>query len=83
MAIASVYVFHLQYIVQCQVSEGFAAQDESLRGLFGLMHLVSGCLGILDLGQLHVLPHTVKLLLSVLELTHVPARGIEKKRLVM
>lgn len=60
------------------MSEGFAAQDEGLRGLFGLVHLVSGCLGILHLGQLHVLTHPVKLLLGVLELTHIPEGGIGK-----
>lgn len=54
------------------MSEGFAAQDEGLCGLFSLVHFVSGCLGILDLGQLHVLTHPVKLLLCVLELTHIP-----------
>lgn len=60
------------------MSEGFAAQDEGLRGLFGLMHFVSGCLGILDLGQLHILTHPVKLLLSVLELAHIPDGGAGK-----
>lgn len=62
---------HLQHIVEGQVSEGFAAEDEGLSGLLRLVHFVPGCLCVLHLRQLHVFPHSVKLLLGVLELTYV------------
>lgn len=65
-------VFHLQHVVEGQVPEGFAAEDERLRCLFGLVHLVPRRMCVLHLGQLHVLAHPVKLLLGVLEFTHVP-----------
>lgn len=61
------------------MSEGFAAQDQGLRGLLGLVHLVPGRLGVLHLGQLHVFTHPVKLLLRVLELTDIPEGGKRDK----
>ena len=63
---------HLQNVVQRQVAEGLAAQNEGLRGLLCLVHLVPRGLGVLHLGQLHVLTHTVKLLLGLLEPAHIP-----------
>lgn len=59
------------------MSEGFAAQDQGLRGLFCLVHLVSRGLGILHLSQLHFFAHTVKLLLGVLELANIPGKGVK------
>lgn len=62
------------------MSEGFAAKDQGLRGLLGLVHLVPGRLGVLHLGQLHVFTHPVKLLLRVLELTDIPEAGKQEKK---
>lgn len=62
------------------MSEGFAAQDQSLRGLLGLVHLVPGRLGVLHLRQLHVFTNPVKLLLGVLELTDIPEGGKRDKK---
>lgn len=72
---ASVHVAHLQDVVQGKVPEGFAAEDESLRGLLRLVDLVPGGLGVLHLSQLHVLSHAIKLLLGILELAHVTFGG--------
>lgn len=59
--------------------EGFATEDEGLCSLLCLMDLVPGSLGVLHLGQLHVLTDPVKLLLGVLEFTHIPG-GREERR---
>lgn len=59
------------------MSEGFAAQDQCLSGLFCFVHLISRCLGVLHLSQLHVFTDTVKLLFSVLELANIPEDDVE------
>lgn len=71
---------HLQHIVQGQVSEGFATEDQRLRGLLGLVDLVPGRLGVLHLGQLHVLSHAVKLLLCVFELADISEQRQEEEQ---
>lgn len=70
---------YLQHIVQGQVPEGLAAQDERLCGLLCFVHLVPRRLSVLHLSQLHILTHAVKLLLGVLELTYISgAEGAKK-----
>lgn len=60
--------------------KSFAAEDESLRRLLRLMHLVPGCLRVLHLRQLHVLTHSIKLLLGILELPYIPGTSTMKHK---
>ena len=53
------------------MSEALPGDGEGGGGLLHLVRLVLGGLGVLHLGNFHVLPHAVKLLLRLLELPHV------------
>ena len=67
----------LKDVVQGQVTEALAGDAEGAGGLLHLVGLVPGRLGVLHLGNLHVLTHTVKVLLGLLEFTHIP-ENLEK-----
>lgn len=63
---------NLEHIVQCQVAEALPGESEGTCGLLYFMGSVPWGLGIPHQGQLHVLPHFVKLLLCLFELPHIP-----------
>ena len=69
----------LEDVVQGQVTETLAGDAQGASGLLHLVGLVPGRLGVLHLGDLHVLTHTVKVLLGLLESTHVP-ENLEKRQ---
>ena len=63
---------NLEHVVQRQVAEALPGESEGTCGLLYFMGPVPWGLGIPHQGQLHVLPHFVKLLLCLFELAYIP-----------
>ncbi len=55
------------------MSEALPGGDEGAGGLLHLMRFVACCLCVLHLGDLHILPHLIKLLLRLFKLPNIPA----------
>ena len=60
--------------------EALARDAEGAGGLLHLVRFVPRRLRVLHLSDLHVLPHTVKVLLGLLELADIPERERDSER---